>query len=105
MQFLHAVLLEHLRRRQWSLVDTDHMRYHQLNEWDRAMMELDSKTGFLSSSVQWVTHIDQEKQVRLVWGFCFVPLSPFMCFLDSLFVVSFCYKFSENKRAQAIRMC
>jgi hypothetical protein len=42
------------------------MRYHQLNEWDRAMMELDSKTGFLSSSTQWVTHIDQEKQVRLL---------------------------------------
>jgi hypothetical protein len=40
------------------------MRYHQLNEWDRAMMELDNKTGFLSSGVQWVTHIDQEKQVR-----------------------------------------
>jgi hypothetical protein len=50
-------------RRQWSLVDTDHMRYHQLNEWDRAMMELDNKTGFLSSSTQWVTHIDQERQV------------------------------------------
>ncbi|WIA28178.1 hypothetical protein OEZ86_010746 [Tetradesmus obliquus] len=50
-------------RRQWSLVDTDHMRYHQLNEWDRAMMELDEKTGFLSSSTQWVTAIDQERQV------------------------------------------
>jgi len=24
-------------RRQWSLVDTDHMRYCQLNAWDKAM--------------------------------------------------------------------
>jgi hypothetical protein len=42
------------------------MRYHQLNAWDKAMMELDDKTGFLSSSTQWVTHIDQERQVRMV---------------------------------------
>ena len=40
------------------------MRYHQLNVWDRALMELDANTGFLSSSTLWVTAIDQERQVR-----------------------------------------
>eukprot|EP00879_Flechtneria_rotunda_P011602 GHRR01012119.1.p1 GENE.GHRR01012119.1~~GHRR01012119.1.p1 ORF type:complete len:733 (+),score=193.09 GHRR01012119.1:150-2348(+) len=51
-------------RRQWSLVDTEHMRYCQLNAWDKAMMELDDKYSFTTSPVQWVTHIDQENQVR-----------------------------------------
>lgn len=50
-------------RRQWSLVDTDHMRYCQLNAWDKAMMELDDKYGFVSSDRQWVTHIDNERKV------------------------------------------
>jgi 1,4-alpha-glucan branching enzyme len=50
-------------RRQWSLVDTDHMRYCQLNEFDKAMQELDDKYGFLSSDLQWVTHIDNERKV------------------------------------------
>jgi hypothetical protein len=40
------------------------MRYCQLAAWDRAMMELDDATGFLSSSNQWVTMIDQEHQVH-----------------------------------------
>jgi hypothetical protein len=50
-------------RRQWSLVDTDHMRYCQLNAWDKAMQELDDKYGFMSSDRQWVTHIDNERKV------------------------------------------
>lgn len=57
------------RRRQWSLVDTDHMRYCQLNAWDKAMMELDNKYSFMSSPTQWVTTIDQEKQVIVVHSF------------------------------------
>jgi hypothetical protein len=31
-------------------------------------------SGFLSSSAQWVTHIDQEKQVHVVLGFSSFPL-------------------------------
>lgn len=66
-------------RRQWSLVDTEHMRYVQLNAWDKAMQELDDKYGFLSSKTQWVTHIDQERHVLvaergpLVFVFNFHP--------------------------------
>lgn len=51
-------------RRQWSLVDTDHMRYCQLGAWDKAMQELDDKYGFVSAQHQWVTHIDNERKVR-----------------------------------------
>jgi 1,4-alpha-glucan branching enzyme len=50
-------------RRQWSLVDTDHMRYCQLGAWDKAMQELDDKYGFVSAQHQWVTHIDNERKV------------------------------------------
>jgi hypothetical protein len=50
-------------RRQWSLADTEYLRYPQLAAWDRAMMELDDKYGFLASPHQWVTTMDQERQV------------------------------------------
>jgi hypothetical protein len=41
------------------------MRYFQLNAWDKAMQELDNKYKFMSSPHQWVTHIDEERKVRV----------------------------------------
>jgi hypothetical protein len=37
-------------RRQWSLADVDHLRYHHLGGFDRALMELDDR---------WVLSSDQ----------------------------------------------
>lgn len=67
-------------RRQWSLPDTDHLRYKFLLAWDRALMKLDEEYDMLSSPHQWVTHIENDDQVivaergPLVWVF---NLSPF----------------------------
>lgn len=63
-----CAVLCRVSRRQWSLVDTDHMRYCQLGAWDKAMQELDDKYGFLSAQHQWVTHIDNERKVRRTPG-------------------------------------
>ncbi|KAG1666835.1 hypothetical protein FOA52_009459 [Chlamydomonas sp. UWO 241] len=49
--------------KQWSLADTDHLRYRQLLLWDRAMMKLDDTFGFVPSPHQWVTHMDEKAQV------------------------------------------
>jgi hypothetical protein len=32
------------------------------------LQELDDKYGFLSSDLQWVTHIDNERKVRGLWA-------------------------------------
>jgi len=50
-------------RRQWSLADTEYLRYSQLGAFDKALMELDEKFGFLHNRHQWVTHMDEEQQV------------------------------------------
>lgn len=50
-------------RRQWSLVETEHLRYRQLNEWDAAMQRLDEKHQFLSSQHQLVSYAGKEEQV------------------------------------------
>ncbi|KAH7615671.1 hypothetical protein Ndes2526B_g09583 [Nannochloris sp. 'desiccata'] len=50
-------------RRQWSLVDSEHLRYPQLNAFDAACMAADEKFGYISSGLQWVTVMDDEKQV------------------------------------------
>jgi len=66
-------------RRQWSLAEQDHLRYHHLGGFDRALMELDDRFQFLASPHQWVTHIDEKEQVLvaergpLVWVFNFSP--------------------------------
>jgi len=36
-------------RRQWDLVDTDHLRYKLMNAFNRAMNALDEKYSFLAS--------------------------------------------------------
>lgn len=50
-------------RRQWSLADASHLRYSQLLAFDAAMMALDERFNFLTSPHQWVTHIDNDRQV------------------------------------------
>ncbi|KAI7843063.1 hypothetical protein COHA_003235 [Chlorella ohadii] len=70
-------------RRQWSLVDTDHLRYKFLNAWDAACLAMDDATGFIASPWQWATLIDDEKQVivaergPLVWVFNFSPFNTY----------------------------
>jgi len=66
-------------RRQWSLGDSPDLRYQQLGAFDKALMQLDDKFGFLSSPHQWVTHMDEKEQILvaergpLVWVFNFSP--------------------------------
>lgn len=69
----------HYCRRQWSLADSDHLRYKFLLAWDKACMALDKQTGFIANSWQWATLIDDERQVLvaergpLVFVFNFSP--------------------------------
>ncbi|KAL5557734.1 hypothetical protein UlMin_033945 [Ulmus minor] len=66
-------------RRQWNLVDTDHLRYKYMNAFDRAMNLLDEKFKFLSSAKQIVSSADEEHKVivfergDLVFVFNFHP--------------------------------
>ncbi|KXZ46668.1 hypothetical protein GPECTOR_41g632 [Gonium pectorale] len=53
----------HYCRRQWSLADTDHLRYKFLQAWDAAMMALDEHYSVLGSRHQWVTHMDEAEQI------------------------------------------
>ncbi|MED6119226.1 hypothetical protein PIB30_009875 [Stylosanthes scabra] len=66
-------------RRQWNLVDTDHLRYKFMNAFDRAMNLLDDKFSFLTSTKQIVSSTDEEDKVivfergDLVFVFNFHP--------------------------------
>eukprot|EP01018_Ginkgo_biloba_P039526 Gb_16532 [translate_table: standard] len=66
-------------RRQWELVDTDHLRYKFMNNFDRAMNELDEKHHFLASSKQIVSSASEKDKVivfergDLVFVFNFHP--------------------------------
>ncbi|KAL8172169.1 hypothetical protein V2J09_023973 [Rumex salicifolius] len=66
-------------RRQWNLVDTDHLRYKFMNAFDRAMNLLDEKFPFLSSTKQIVSSTNDEDKVLvfergdLVFVFNFHP--------------------------------
>ncbi|XP_068646591.1 1,4-alpha-glucan-branching enzyme 1, chloroplastic/amyloplastic-like [Aristolochia californica] len=66
-------------RRQWNLVDTDHLRYKFMNAFDRAMNELDETFSFLASSKLIVSSADEEDKVivcergNLVFVFNFHP--------------------------------
>ncbi len=69
----------HYARRQWSLVDDPMLRYHALNEFDRAMLRLDSDYGLLgrpqAEKIQ--THEDNKLLVfsrgPLLFAFNFHP--------------------------------
>ncbi|KAL7116504.1 hypothetical protein ACP275_03G009000 [Erythranthe tilingii] len=66
-------------RRQWDLVDTDHLRFKFLNAFDRAMNLLDEKFKFLASAKQIVSSTDEVQKVivfergDLVFVFNFHP--------------------------------
>ncbi|KAE9603503.1 1,4-alpha-glucan-branching enzyme 1, chloroplastic/amyloplastic [Lupinus albus] len=66
-------------RRQWNLVDTDHLRYKFMNAFDRAMNLLDDKFSFLASNKQIVSSTNEEDKVivfergDLVFVFNFHP--------------------------------
>ncbi|KAF8405530.1 hypothetical protein HHK36_010437 [Tetracentron sinense] len=66
-------------KRQWNLVDTDHLRYKFMNEFDRAMNLLDENFSFLASTKQIVSSTNEEDMVivferaDLVFVFNFHP--------------------------------
>ncbi|KAG6402412.1 hypothetical protein SASPL_134605 [Salvia splendens] len=66
-------------RRQWELVDTEHLRFKFLNAFDRAMNLLDEKFKFLASSKQFVSSTDDADKIivfergDLVFVFNFHP--------------------------------
>ena len=50
-------------RRQWSLSDTEHLRYFELNNFDKALMQLEEKFGFMSHEHQFVSMACEERKV------------------------------------------
>lgn len=70
-------------RRQWDLVDTDHLRYKFMNEFDRAMNLLDDKFSFLASTKQIVSSTEEANKVivfergDLVFVFNFHPTNTY----------------------------
>ncbi|KAF3446892.1 hypothetical protein FNV43_RR12072 [Rhamnella rubrinervis] len=66
-------------RRQWNLVDAEHLRYKFMNAFDRAMNLLDEKFSFLSSTKLIVSSSNEEDKVivfergDLVFVFNFHP--------------------------------
>eukprot|EP00257_Ricinus_communis_P016703 XP_015574958.2 LOW QUALITY PROTEIN: 1,4-alpha-glucan-branching enzyme, chloroplastic/amyloplastic [Ricinus communis] len=66
-------------RRQWNLVDTEHLRYKFMNAFDKAMNLLDEKHSFLSSTKQIVSSTNEEDKAivfergDLVFVFNFHP--------------------------------
>ncbi len=52
-------------RRQWSLVDTDHLRYHELNEWDRDMIQLVKENFVLMAPHAEQLFLDPEKKILI----------------------------------------
>lgn len=66
-------------RRQWNLVDTDHLRYKFMNAFDGAVNLLDERFSFLSSTKQIVSSANEEDKVivfergDLVFVFNFHP--------------------------------
>eukprot|EP00252_Welwitschia_mirabilis_P009173 TRINITY_DN21526_c0_g1_i3.p1 TRINITY_DN21526_c0_g1~~TRINITY_DN21526_c0_g1_i3.p1 ORF type:complete len:776 (+),score=154.88 TRINITY_DN21526_c0_g1_i3:122-2449(+) len=50
-------------RRQWNLVDTDHLRYKFMSNFDKAMNELDNRFHFLASTKQIVSSANEDDKV------------------------------------------
>ncbi|WP_373523851.1 alpha-amylase family glycosyl hydrolase [Aquiflexum sp.] len=50
-------------RRQWSLVDSDHLRYHDLFQWDKAMIKFIKDYSVLASGPAEQLHLDAEKKI------------------------------------------
>lgn len=70
-------------RRQWNLVDSGHLRYSELLHFDHDCMKLDQTYPFIASPIQWVTMLDDQKQILvaergpLVFVFNFNPFENF----------------------------
>ncbi len=73
----------HFARRQWSLVDNPDLRYHQLNDFDRAMLRLDIEFAILQDPLieQLALHEDTRQLVfrrgPLVFALNFHPTESF----------------------------
>lgn len=73
-------------RRQWSLVDTDHLRYHDLFEWDKAMVNLIKRKNVLESGPANQLYLDPDKKIlafergSLVFAFNFHVTESFFGF-------------------------
>jgi 1,4-alpha-glucan branching enzyme len=70
-------------RRQWSLVDSPHLRYRQLDAWDKAMIQLAKDQQLLSSPPAVQLYLDPDKKILayeragLVFVFSFHPTESF----------------------------
>ncbi|KAI5063174.1 hypothetical protein GOP47_0021721 [Adiantum capillus-veneris] len=70
-------------RRRWDLLDTDHLKYKFMNNFDRAMNELDERFSFLISSNQFISCTSEDEKVIvfekgvLVFVFNFHPLNTY----------------------------
>ncbi len=69
----------HYARRQWSLIEQDHLRYHGLNDFDRAIQQLDAEHRLLCDPLieQLAVHEDTRQLIYrrgpLVFAFNFHP--------------------------------
>ena len=50
-------------RRQWTLADTEHLRYFELNNFDKALQDLEEKYSFMSHEHQFVSMACEERKV------------------------------------------
>ena len=50
-------------RRQWTLADTEHLRYFELNNFDKALQALEEKFSFMSHEHQFVSMACEERKV------------------------------------------
>jgi 1,4-alpha-glucan branching enzyme len=73
-------------RRQWSLVDTPHLRYRQLDAWDKAMIHLALEYHLLSDPPAVQLYLEPDKKILayaragLVFVFSFHPTESFFGF-------------------------
>ena len=73
-------------RRQWSLVDTHHLRYRQLDAWDKVMIHLATEHHLLSSPPAEQLFLDPDKKILaytrggLIFVFSFHPTESYFGF-------------------------
>lgn len=73
-------------RRQWSLVDTHHLRYRQLDLWDKVMIHLATEHQLLSSPPAEQLFLDPDKKIiaytrgDLIFVFSFHPTESYFGF-------------------------
>ncbi|NVJ85396.1 MAG: alpha amylase C-terminal domain-containing protein [Algoriphagus sp.] len=73
-------------RRQWSLVDTPHLRYQQLDAWDKAIIQLAKNYELLAQPQAQQLYLEPDKKILayercgLVFVFSFHPTESFFGF-------------------------